>query len=83
MMNVLKGANGTTVLMIGHNHGIAQFAHRLVSDWPEHPRFADYPTCATSIITFDIDDWAELVPETGNCEAFGIPREVLRAEGID
>ena len=74
---VLQGATAETVLILGHNYGIADCASALVSHPPDHPRFTDYPTCATSLISFDIADWSKVTQGTGQCEHFAIPREVI------
>jgi len=55
MMDVLRSATGDTVLMLGHNPGIAWFAQSLVQVPPPHSRFFDYPTCATMVAEFDVD----------------------------
>ena len=73
----LSKATGDCVLMLGHNPGIAWFAHQLVSTPPNHPRFADYPTCATLVARFEIERWQDLQPGQGQTEAFVIPRELL------
>ncbi len=77
MMDVLQGQTGATVLMIGHNPGIAEFAHRLVETPPPHARFADYPTCATCIIRFDTGAWNDIGWHEGQPMDFAIPREVM------
>ena len=76
MLSVLKGATGQCVLMLGHNPGIALFAHDLVQEAPAHPRFGDYPTCATLVVDFPVEDWTELQPGTGRVVTFIIPREL-------
>ncbi|SEL39652.1 phosphohistidine phosphatase [Roseovarius azorensis] len=76
MLTVLRRATGDTVLMIGHNPGIAEFAHHLVTIPPDHVRFDDYPTGATLIARFDIADWSDLRPGTGMPLFFVIPREL-------
>ncbi len=76
MQQVLQSATGQTVLMLGHNPGIAWFAHDLVESPPDHPRFSDYPTCATLVAAFAIDDWGTLRPGTGKVLDFIIPREL-------
>ncbi|QJF50233.1 SixA phosphatase family protein [Roseobacter ponti] len=73
MLNVLRQATGNVVLMIGHNPGICEMAHRLVGDPPEHIRFEDYPTGATLVVDFDTD-WPDVT--TGDVTAFVIPREL-------
>nr|WP_274705603.1 histidine phosphatase family protein [Salipiger pentaromativorans] len=77
MLNTLSEAEGETVLMVGHNPGIAEFAQEILATPPRHARFADYPTGATLVAEFDIADWPELRPGTGLPRAFVIPRELL------
>ncbi len=43
MLAVLRHATGETVMMIGHNPGIAEFAHRLVARAPLHARLRTIP----------------------------------------
>lgn len=74
MLRVLRGTTGARVLMLGHNPGIAEFAASLVTTPPAHDRFDDYPTGATLVVRFDIDDWADLTPGTGDVQDFVIPR---------
>jgi phosphohistidine phosphatase len=76
IMRALKQATGECVLMIGHNPGIAEFAHDLVKEAPAHTRFFDYPTCATLVAEFEIDSWADLRPGSGTTVEFTIPREL-------
>ncbi|SHL22644.1 phosphohistidine phosphatase [Roseovarius marisflavi] len=77
MLAELQGAIGKTVLMIGHNPGIAELAEDLVADPPDHERFNDYPTGATLLARFEIADWADLRPGTAEVEAFVIPRDLI------
>lgn len=77
MLDVLHGASGATVLMVGHNPGIADLAMRLVATPPEHTRFTDYPTGATLVAEWDGTDWAALQVETGQAAEFIVPRELF------
>ncbi|MBN9678292.1 SixA phosphatase family protein [Salipiger bermudensis] len=77
MLKCLSEAEGDTVIMVGHNPGIAEFADELMATPPRHPRFADYPTGATLVADFEIDDWSALEPGTGTATGFVIPRELL------
>ena len=78
MLRVLQDAgDAKTVLMIGHNPGIAEFAALLLQHPPNHPGFHDYPTCATLIASFDAENWAGIAFGQGNAEDFAIPREVM------
>lgn len=77
---VLRKATGECVLMIAHNPGIAYFAAQMVQAPPSHARFIDYPTGATTVIDFDIDDWEDVAPRSGDLVDFVIPRELSDAE---
>ena len=76
MLDELRQARGDTVLMIGHNPGIAEFARRLVNAAPEHPRFADYPTCATLVAEFPAS-WNEITYGTGAAGDVTDPRDLM------
>ncbi|SFL37658.1 SixA phosphatase family protein [Shimia haliotis] len=77
MLRVLQGARGKTVLMLGHNPGIGHCAELMARQAPDHPRFLDYPTCATTVFTFDTASWADVSFGQGDVLAFGLPRELL------
>jgi len=76
MLAVLRHATGNTVMMIGHNPGIAEFAQRLVREAPLNPLFARYPTGATLVVDFAIDDWAEADWGGALVLEFIVPREI-------
>lgn len=77
MLDVLQSATGNTVLMLGHNPGIASFAEALVAAPPDHARFDDFPTAATLVAQFPVDAWHDAMPGTAKMMDFAIPREVL------
>lgn len=76
MLRVLSRAVGDRVLMLGHNPGIASFAADLVDEAPLHPRFVDYPTGATLVVRFGIDDWSRVGWRGGEVLDFVVPREL-------
>lgn len=76
MLDVLRGCAASPVLMLGHNPGIGEFADRLLTVAPDHTRFFDYPTCATLIADFDIQDWSQVGFGTGRAAAFVIPADL-------
>lgn len=80
MLRLLQTATSDTVLMLGHNPGIAHFAELLVKSPATHPRFSDYPTCATTVIHFDMANWSDLKFHQGAVINFAIPREVIAAQ---
>lgn len=77
MLRELAGATEPTVLMLGHNPGIAEFANRLVQRPPDHMRFFDYPTCATTVMTFNADSWSDVRWHMGTVLGFTTARELL------
>ena len=76
MMAVLRHATGNTVMIIGHNPGIAEFAHRLVAKTPPSPDFTRYPTGATLVVDFVLDNWSEAAFGQGVTVDFIVPREI-------
>ena len=77
MLAVLRHATGDTVMMIGHNPGIADFATRIVVAPPRNPEFARYPTGATLVAEFAVEDWAEVGFGMGAAIDFIVPRELV------
>ncbi len=73
----LRQAEGATILLVGHNPGIAQLAASLVHDRPAHPRFADYPTGASAVIDVALPDWADLAPGSGALRDFVVPDDLI------
>ena len=73
MLEVLRSANASSVMMLGHNPGIAEFARQLPAHPIHDPEFRRFPTGATLIIDFAIEDWSELVPGQGSTLDFFTP----------
>jgi phosphohistidine phosphatase len=78
MLAVLRHAPAAaaTVMMIGHNPGIAEFAARLVARAPANTEFARYPTGATLVADFAVETWAEVAYGLGVADDFVVPREL-------
>ncbi|MEV8467024.1 histidine phosphatase family protein [Fluviibacterium sp. DFM31] len=76
LRTALSEASGDTVALLAHNPGIGEFAARLVTAAPAHPRFGIYPTLATLVAEFPIDSWANLKLGTGKVLDFIVPREL-------
>ena len=70
MLRVLQSATAPTVMMIGHNPGIAAFAAMLPAQPPLDPQFRSYPTAATLVVDFHAEDWAEVRPGQGSVRDF-------------
>jgi phosphohistidine phosphatase len=77
MLAVLRHATGDTVMMIGHNPGIADFAARIVAQVPMNPEFGRYPTGATLVCDFAVESWADVGWGMGSALDFIIPREIV------
>ena len=77
MLEVLQGASGDCVLMVGHNPGTSLFAEAMTATPPDHPRFPDFPTCGTLVLDFDIDEWSQASPGSGAAVGFIVPRELV------
>ena len=76
MLDLLRGAQGKCVLMLGHNPGIAEFAQQLVQKRPANDRFSDYPSGATTVMIFESKKWGGIQVGTGLVRNFAIPREL-------
>ncbi len=83
MLDMLHRTKGDCVAMISHNPGIGFFASGLVKNAPDHPRFVDYPTCATTVVDFDIPDWMSAQRHAGICVDFTVPRDLIGTTGQD
>jgi len=64
------------VMMLGHNPGIAEFAALVLARQPSDPDFARYPTGATLIVDFDVDDWMAVNEGEGAFIEFNSPRHI-------
>jgi len=69
-----KVQDAGTVLLLGHNPGIALAATALAANPPHHPRFAHYPTAATTVFQFDTDQWRDVNWGGGDVLDFTVPR---------
>ncbi len=76
LLKYVQRASGDTVLLVSHNPGIADFVESLAQHAPNHPRFLDYPTGATTVFSCDITDWSELNADSAAVQHFVIPREL-------
>lgn len=76
MLKVLHGCATHCVMMLGHNPGIAGLASALIANTVDHPRFGRYPTCATLVVDFDVQDWSDVDPGSGTAVDFIVPRDL-------
>lgn len=77
LLNVLRTQSAATIMLIAHNPGIGEFAERILPSPVKHPKFLQYPTGATTVITFSTDSWADIAWGQGHAEDFVVPRELL------
>ena len=76
LLEALRDAERHTVLIIAHNPGIGTLANALPAKAPSHPRFGDYPTCATLVVEFDIKTWEDVQPGQGRVLDFIVARDL-------
>ena len=76
ILDVLKTRRSPSIMIICHNPGIAEFARRIVNTPPDHPKFSQYPTCATAVIEFDAPAWSAIDWETGALQDFIVPKDL-------
>lgn len=76
MLDVLHAARENRVMIVAHNPGIADFAHRLVERPPNHSRFIDYPTGALTVVDFFAEQWSEIGWKSGKCRLFTVPKDL-------
>ena len=66
MLAILRTAAAPTVMMLGHNPGIAAFAAALPARAPMDPDFRRFPTAATLVVDFQAESWAQIQPGQGS-----------------
>jgi len=77
MLGLLRAAQGRSVMLIGHNPGMVFFARALIATPPPDVRFERYPTAATTIIDFDLDEWHQVGWRAGRAVDFIVPRDLI------
>ncbi len=83
ILDLVQQQTVKTVAVVGHNPGIGMLANALVTTPPAHHRFSDYPTCATTVIDFELDKWRDIQPRLGECKAFVVPRDLIGTSAQD
>lgn len=76
MLKLLQKADRKTVMMLGHNPGTGALADMLLAKAPDHPKFQQYPTAATTVIEFDAPSWKKVTPGSGTLVDFVVPRDL-------
>jgi phosphohistidine phosphatase len=67
------------VLILGHNPSISNFANAMASPSPDHNCFGNFPTCATWVAHFEIEEWKNVRTGIAASIDFEIPRELIEA----
>lgn len=77
-------AEAESLLLVGHNPGLHDFALRLAGEvtpetWPARERLRGaYPTCALAVIAFPLaDDWRDIGWGDGRLEDFVTPKSLV------
>lgn len=81
ILDLARREEAGVVAIVGHNPGIGMLANGIVAKPPDHHRFSDYPTCATTIIDFATSEWSQIVPRQGTCVDFIVPRDLIGTAG--
>lgn len=76
ILRVVRAQTATSVLVIAHNPGIAQFAADIAATHPDHEGFFRYPTGATAVLTFEGSAWPNINWSEGTVIDFVVPREL-------
>jgi phosphohistidine phosphatase len=81
MLEIARSADPTvhTLLMVGHNPGMEEFAEMMVGAGNAAARDRmdeKFPTGALAVIDFPTDDWREVGPGKGRLDRFVPPRSL-------
>lgn len=84
LMGLVKETPRTvhSLLMIGHNPGLAEFAALLIASGDVEARqrlIEKFPTAGLAVIDFALDDWAKVHPRGGRLDRFVVPRALETA----
>jgi len=72
----LRQVHANRLLLICHNPGISEFSQEILSQWPVHSQFENFPTCSTCVIDFDLNDWSDLKFGIGTIRSFLVPKDL-------
>ncbi len=79
MLAVLQKRSENCVMILAHNPGTAALAVGLAQRAASHPKFRQYPSAATTVLDFEIDNWSDIQPSSGVLSDFVVPRELKSA----
>lgn len=61
-------------MIVGHNPGMHEAAMRLAGEMAPGELYTGYPTCAVTVVEFDVDGWKEITADAGRLISFLTPR---------
>jgi phosphohistidine phosphatase len=79
LLEVIGGANGESLMLVGHNPGVHHLVLTLTDPADEPLRqqaWEKFPTAALAMIALPIDYWNEVGEGTGHLEALLTPKEL-------
>ena len=76
LLKHVQSSTANTLMVLAHNPGIGDFAERLAMQNPDHEAFWRYPTCATTVLGFDVANWMEIGFGMGQVEEFKVPKDL-------
>lgn len=76
LLDALRKVEGKTVMIIGHNPGIATFAGIMAAKPPLGPAFSHYPTGATLVLEYELPKWSEVGTGMGQLLDFVTPDDL-------
>ncbi|MEJ6509657.1 MAG: histidine phosphatase family protein [Octadecabacter sp.] len=79
ILDIVQREDAKCIAVIAHNPGIGMLAFGLAAQAPDHRRFDDYPTCATTVLDFS----CAIDRELGHVVDFVVPRDLIGAAGRD
>jgi phosphohistidine phosphatase len=80
LLATIRKSTAPTLAVVAHNPGIGELADRLIKARPDHTRFAQYPTGATTVIDFDLPAWKDVGPRKGGATAFVTPHDLAPSD---
>ena len=77
ILDIVQRQNAPVIAVVAHNPGMGMLAAALAHKAPDHRRFSDYPTCATTVLEFEGD----IGRNAGRVVDFIVPRDLIGAAG--
>ena len=76
ILDLVAECPAPSLIVVGHNPGLAEAARRLAAEEPDHARWLDYPTGALTDLRFDVESFAQIADGTGRIAAFLTPHDL-------